>query len=138
MRACAFSALLLVTVLAAACSKDEATTTTASTTTSPTTSTFASRLTPTGAVSRSFTATKSGTVTVTLTAAGAPSTRVGLGIGVPTSGIARCSLSSAITTVAGPAPQIVASVDAGDYCVAVYDVGSLAGEITFDLTIVYP
>ena len=120
------------------CGDDNQTTTTPTTPTSPTTSTLSTKLTVNGSVSRSFTASKAGSVTVTLTSAGAAGTVVGLGIGVPSTGIARCTLSSATTTAAGSQPQIVANVDAGAYCVAVYDVGNLRDEITFELTVVFP
>ena len=104
--------------------------------TSPTTTTLSTRLTVNGAISRSFTATQAGTVSVTLNNAGAAV--VGLGLGVPSTGVARCVLTTAIVTSAGTTPQIAAPVDAGTYCVAVYDVGRLTNEITIDLTIVYP
>lgn len=132
-------ATALAALLATGCSNDDNTTTpTTPTPTSPTTSTFTTTLTPSGAVSRLFTATTAGAVSVTLTSAGPANPRLGLGIGVPAPGVARCSLSTAITTVPGGAPQIQASVDPGNYCVVVYDIGALTDEITFDLTLVYP
>jgi hypothetical protein len=126
--------------LTIACGKDAATTTATPTPapTSPTTSTFASRLTVNGAVSRTFTATQAGTVTVLLTNAGGPFTRVGLGLGVPTTGVARCALSTAMVTTPGATPQISAAVDPGAYCVTIYDIGTLADTIDFSLTLVYP
>src|SRR5438105_1994209 len=91
------AALALGAVMVACGNNNQTTTTpTTPTTTSPTTSTFASRLTPNGAVSRSFTASAAGTVTVTLTNAAGPVTRVGLGMGVPSTGVAKCALSTAI------------------------------------------
>ncbi len=140
MRAHFLPVVLLVASLAAGCSNDDTTQATPTTPTpaSPTTSTLTSKLTPSGAVSRLFTATKAGSVSVTLASTGPADTRLGLGIGVPSTGIARCSLSTTITTVAGPSPQIIATVDAGNYCVVLYDVGTLTDEITFDLTLVYP
>jgi hypothetical protein len=126
--------------LATACGNDSQTTTptTPTTPTGPTTSVFASRLTPGGAVSRSFAATTAGTVTVMLTNAAGPSTIVGVGIGVPTTGLARCALSTAIRTAPGSTPQISAAVDAGQYCVTVYDVGTITTAIDFSVTLVYP
>ena len=124
--------------LTSACGKDTPTTTTPSTPTSPTTSTFASRLTAKGAVSRSFAATQAGTVSVTLTNAGGPFTLVGLGIGVPTTGIAGCALSTAINATPGSSPQLTASVDAGSYCVTIYDIGTLTSPIDFSITVVFP
>lgn len=120
------------------CGKDTPTTPTPTTPTGPTTAIFASRLTPNGAVSRSFGATTAGTVTVMLTNAAGPSTVVGLGIGVPTTGVARCALSTAISTASSSTPQIAAAVDAGQYCVTVYDLGTLTSPIDFSVTLVYP
>jgi hypothetical protein len=130
----------LVAALAATagCGNNTTTPTTPTTPTGPTTSIFASRLTPGGAVSRSFGATATGTVTVMLTNAAGPSTVVGLGIGVPTTGIAKCALSTAINTASGSTPQISAAVDAGQYCVTVYDLGTLTSTIDFSVTLVYP
>ena len=130
-------------MLTAACGNDTATPTTPTPTpTGPTTSIFSSRLTPGGAVSRLFDASAAGTVTVMLTNAAGPFTRVGIGIGVPTNttvtGIARCSLSTAIATASGSTPQITTTVDAGPYCVAIYDLGTLTDTIDFSITLVYP
>jgi hypothetical protein len=132
-------ATLILGALTSGCGNDDTTTTTTPTTpTSPTTSVFASRLTPNGAISRSFGATTTGTVTVMLTNAGGPFTQVGLGIGVPTTGIAGCALSTSISTAPGSTPQISAAVDAGQYCVTVYDLGTLTSAIDFSVTLVYP
>lgn len=126
-------------VLTVGCGKDNTTTpTTPTTPTGPTTSVFASRLTPGGAVSRQFGATTTGTVTVMLTNAAGPTTVVGLGIGVPTTGIAKCALSTAIQTASGSTPQISAAVDPGQYCVTVYDLGTLTSPIDFSVTLMYP
>src|SRR5262245_10847386 len=124
--------------LMSGCGKDSTTTPTPTTPTGPTTSIFASRLTPNGAISRSFGATTAGTVTVMLTNAAGPTTVVGLGIGVPTTGFARCALSTSIQTPSGTTPQISAPVDAGQYCVTVYDLGTLTSPIDFSVTLVYP
>jgi hypothetical protein len=134
-------AALGLATLAAACGNNNTATTTPitpTTPTGPTTSVFASRLTPGGAVSRQFGATTTGTVTVMLTNAAGPTTVVGLGIGVPTTGIAKCALSTAIQTASGSTPQIAAAVDPGQYCVTVYDLGTLTSPIDFSVTLVYP
>src|SRR5262245_11015018 len=131
-------AVLTWASLMSGCGKDSTTTPTPTTPTGPTTSIFASRLTPSGAVSRSFGATTAGTVTVMLTNAAGPTTVVGLGIGVPSTGIAKCALSTAIRTASGTTPQISTPVDAGTYCVTVYDLGTLTNPIDFSVTLVYP
>jgi len=141
VRTFALIAALALGTLAAACGNNNTTTTTPTTPTTPTgptTSVFASRLTPGGAVSRSFGATTTGTVTVMLTNAAGPTTVVGLGIGVPTTGIAKCALSTAIQTASASTPQISAAVDPGQYCVTVYDLGTLTSTIDFSVTLVYP
>jgi hypothetical protein len=139
MRRGAIGLSLGLAVLTAGCGNNTpATPTTPTTPTGPTTSIFASRLTPGGAVSRSFGATTTGTVTVMLTNAAGPLTRVGLGIGVPTTGIAKCALSTAISTASATTPQISAAVDPGQYCITIYDLGTLTSPIDFSITLVYP
>ena len=49
-----------------------------------------------------------------------------------------CLLNSSVTAAAGSAPQLSAPVDAGDYCVKLFDVGGLTAPMSFTLTIVYP
>jgi hypothetical protein len=131
-------AMLGLMFLTASACGDKTTTTPTTTTTSPTTSVFSSRLTPGGAVSRQFGASTAGTVTAMLTNAAGPNTVVGLGIGVPTTGLAKCALTTTIQTNAGPTPQLSASVDAGNYCVVVFDLGTLTSAIDFSVTLVYP
>jgi hypothetical protein len=131
------SALIAALAMAAACG-NSTTPTTPTTPTGPTTSIFASRLTPGGAVSRQFGASTNGTVTAMLTNAAGPNTVVGLGIGVPTTGLAKCALSTAVQTKAGSTPQLSATVDAGNYCVVVYDLGTLTSPIDFSVTLVFP
>lgn len=77
-------------------------------------------------------------MTVRLVSAGDPSTIVGLGIGVPLGGISNCTLSTSVDTTAGTTPQIAATVDAGSYCVAIYDLGALTSAVDFEITINYP
>src|SRR5262245_53440238 len=129
-----------VGVLATGSGNDnQPTTPTPTTPTGPTTTVFASRLTPNGAVSRSFAATTAGTVTVMLTNAAGPFTRVGLGLGVPTTGtVARCAFSTAIGTASSSSPPISASVGAGQDCVAIYDLGTLTEPVDFSVPLVYP
>ena len=131
-------ALGAISLFAASCGDDAPTTTPTPTPTSPTTSTFASALPVQGSVSRVFATTQAGTVTVTLKSAGATSTVVGLGIGVPHTGVANCALFTTSRTTASTTPQITAPVDVGQYCVALYDVGTLTSPINFEVTIVYP
>jgi hypothetical protein len=120
------------------CGEDNVGTTSPSEPTSPTTSHFVGRITVNGSAARVFTISSAGTVTVRLVNAGGPFTVMGLGLGVPFGGVSNCTLSTSLNTASGSAPQIVAPVDPGTYCVALYDVGELRGETDFEVTITYP
>ncbi len=114
------------------------TTTPTSPTTSPVTETFSSQLFVGGSASRSFTAAKAGTATVTLVSNSGPSTaKLGFGIGVPDVLGSGCLFTrSSDTAVTGTSFSL--PVDAGTYCVRVYDVGALTANVTFTITIVRP
>ena len=127
-------ALLLATV-AAACSKDA--TTTAPSTSATTTLTFSSALVAGGASSHAFVVSKAGTITVPLASLGAAGP-VGLGLGIPNPSGTGCNLTMAVTTSAGANPQLTAAVEAGSYCVRIYDIGRLADSVGFAITIVHP
>jgi hypothetical protein len=128
-------ALGLAALLASACGDDTVTTPSLP---SPTTSDFSSQLVVSGSSSRSFTATKNGTVVVTLDEAGPAGTVVGLGIGVPFNGVSGCALNKAITATAATIPHLAEAVEAGRYCVAIFDTGTLTSTINFKMTIVFP
>jgi hypothetical protein len=124
----------------AACDNGPSTTddsTPTSPTTSPVTEVFSSQLFVGGTSSRSFTAVKAGTATVTLTSAGTASTKVGFGIGVPDTLGSGCLFTrSSDTATAGTTFSL--PVDAGIYCVRIYDLGTLTSNIQFSITIVRP
>ena len=127
-------------LLSAGCGNDTTTpATTTPTKTSPVTETFTSIVSPLGAVSRSFTMTDAGTISVTLATAGPPPTVVmGLGLGYAVSP-GGCSLTTVVNTAAGPSPQITTTADAGDYCVAILDVGNAPKTgISFSISILHP
>ena len=87
-----------------------------------------------------------GTVSVTLTSAvetlpgGAllPTVVMGLGIGTPTG--STCTLLSGGTTTAqgGSSPQLSGSLNAGAYCVQVYDVTSQVGPVAYAVAVSHP
>lgn len=129
---------LCATLMLAGCGDKNASPTAPTTPTGPTTAAFQSRLAVNGAASRTFSVATAGNVTAMLTNAGGPFTVMGLGIGVPLGGVANCTLSSSVNTASGSTPQIVAAVDPGTYCVAIYDVGNLTGPTDFAITISYP
>jgi len=61
-----------------------------------------------------------------------------LGIGIPQSNGAGCLLTQTVAASAAAAPQITVAVDAGTYCVRLYDTGSLVTQVAFIVTIVRP
>jgi hypothetical protein len=102
------------------------------------TDTFASFLAIGGSSFHTFPVSQSGAIIITLTSV-TPSSMVGLGIGIPGASTSTCILSSSLTATAGSTPQITVPVDAGTYCVDVYDAGTLtAPGVSFSLTIAHP
>jgi hypothetical protein len=100
------------------------------------TDTFASFLAIGGSSAHTFPVSKSGTIVVTLTSV-TPSLMVGVGIGIP--GSSTCILSSSSNATAGLTPPITIPVDAGTYCVEVYDAGALnVPGVAFSMTIAHP
>lgn len=120
-------------------SPTEPTATTATTTSTAGTSTFASSFGPQGASSRLVTASAAGTLVVTLDSAGPPADIVvGLGVGIPRNDGGGCFVSSSVNTAAGSGARISVAVDAGNYCVKVYDIGNARSTVSFSSTITNP
>jgi hypothetical protein len=117
----------------ATCGNDA--TTTPTETTSPTTVTWTTQLGAHGAASRSFVASRSGTVSVTLQSA--PVT-LGLAVGVPPASQSGCRPSTSATASPGTSPQLTAAVEQGSYCVMVYDIGEITDQIAFSIEVIYP
>ena len=111
--------------------------TTPTTPVSPVTETFSSIVYPQGTASQQFVAAKAGTVTLTLGALASPGP-VGLGIGITQQTGLGCFLSTIVQATADTLAQITAPVDAGSYCVKVFDVGNLTVPTAFSVTIVRP
>ena len=133
-----FGPVLLVSLLCAGCGGTASPTTpTPSAATSPTTQVFASVVTAGGTATRFFAASQHGTVTITLESLGQP-VAVGLGLGLALLNAGGCYLSTSVDTAAGSGAQIVTSVDEGNYCVKIYDVGNLTSPAAFSITIVAP
>lgn len=131
-------ALLLSAVAAAGCGDDDPPPTTPA---PPTTQsvTWSTSLATGGASSRSFRSTRNGTVSVTLQAlAGSTTIRAGLGVGIPLGDGSGCVLSRSVETTAGATAQIELDVDAGNYCMQVYDLGELTQPASFTVLLVYP
>ena len=127
--------LVFIAAMVGACGDETATPTSPTTPTKSGPETWASALAPGGTSSRSFTVTAAGTINVTMTSAGST---VGLGVGLPRVSGGGCRLSVSVTTGGGSAPQISTPADAGQYCVQVFDLGTLSDPISFTLTIDHP
>jgi hypothetical protein len=132
VRACAVA--VSVALMLAACGSNNTPTTPTNTSTT-TTENWSSVLAPGGASTRSFTVNAAGTIAVTLTVAG---TTVGLGVGLPRTSGGGCRLGVAVNAVPGTTPQISTQADAGQYCVQVYDLGTLTDPTGFALKIDHP
>jgi hypothetical protein len=126
--------LVIAALLVAGCG-DNTTSTTPSNTSTTMSETWSSTVAPGGQSSRSFTVNSSGTISVTLTAAGAT---FGLGVGLPRVTGGGCRLGVSVNTAAGSTPQISTAADAGQYCVQVYDLGTLTDPVGFALKIDHP
>jgi len=98
---------------------------------------FSGTVYPDGRTQWPFELTATGTVRVTLTSVDPSSLVLGVGIG-EFSGH-RCELASQAETKASNAPQLTSLVDAGEKCVAVFDVGGVPSSgASFSLTIQGP
>jgi hypothetical protein len=126
---------LVLTALSAGCTAEAVPTAPSSTPTA----TFESQLYPQGVASQTFQMSSTGTVRVTLTNVRPdPATVVALGLGIPRSDGGGCNASRSVETSSGTAPQLTMTADAGSYCVRVWDVGRLTGDVFFTVTIERP
>ena len=76
-----------------------------------------------------------GMTSLTLVSAGASAT-IGMGFGAWDGQV--CRLNSTVVVQANTNPLIVATVDPGNYCIRVYDVGQLTSPILFTIDTIYP
>jgi len=132
---------LVLALIGSACGSDPIAPTPTVAPPSPVTETFASGLVVLGTSSRTFDAAEAGSVELTLTSSGPPTdVPVSMGVGIPTPGASGgCSLTTAaVNAVPGTTPQITIQVDAGKFCVKVFDSGTLAAQTFFSVTIVRP
>ena len=105
----------------------------------PVTETFENQLGLQGTASRSFVVSETGTVSVTLTSAGPPSdVALGIGVGIPRATGSGCSLNRSVTATAGAAPHLTVTAEPGTYCVQVFDVGKLTGDVRFSVSVLHP
>ena len=120
-------------LMLAGCGSDS-TPTTPSAPSGTVTENWSSVIAPGGASTRSFTVNSSGTIVVTFTAG----PTAGLGVGLPRTTGGGCRLSVSVNASPGATPQISTQADAGQYCVQVYDLGTLTDPIGFALKIEHP
>lgn len=105
--------------------------------TSAGTADYASTVVPTGSTARTFLASAAGTATVTMVSLSPASvSALGLGLGFQRNDASGCEIASAITATSGAALSL--PLDAGKYCVKVFDPGTLTGPAAFTIRIVYP
>lgn len=129
--------VLLSAFTVAACGEDETPTTPTPRTTESVT--WSTNVANGGATSRSFRTTRNGTVSVTLQSlAGSTTLRAGLGVGIPLGDGSGCVLSRSVEATAGATAQLELAVDAGNFCVQVYDPGTLTQPVGFTILLVYP
>ena len=134
--------ILIVLVTACACSGGtDSTTSTTSSTTAPTTAVTTENFTGTvdvgGQDVHPFTvALSGGQLNVILTAAGPPST-IYMGVGVGTYSGSTCTLLSSgyVVAQAGATAQLSGTINAGSYCVMVYDAGNQTAQISYAVTV---
>ncbi len=104
----------------------------------PRTETFSSILPMQGAAARTITATQAGQLTVTLQSLGGGITQVGLGVGIQRFD-GTCAFTRSVEASPGSSPQITIGIPAGfDYCVRVYDLGTLTAPISFSIALGIP
>ncbi len=110
----------------------------ASQATSPGSSTWATNigLGANGSASRLIPTSAGGTITVSLDSISYPGGQLGMGLGIPGSGGSGCVLAQ--VAVGGVSTTVSGTVDAGNFCAAVYTVGRTNGPVNFSTTIVHP
>ncbi|HMD36862.1 MAG TPA: hypothetical protein VKH42_17935 [Vicinamibacterales bacterium] len=103
-----------------------------------TTKTFPGTVAAGGQTNTNFTTAEAGSLAVTLTAAGPPSNitmRVGLGQPATTDST-QCVVNNLfLDTAASATPQISLTVAAGNYCVAIRDIGMATGPVSYTFTV---
>jgi hypothetical protein len=124
---------IIAVMMLAGCGSDN-TPTTPSNTSTTMTENWSSVLAPGGASTRTFTLNAAGTIVVTMTAG----PTAGLGVGLPRTTGGGCRLGVSVNASSGTTPQISTQADAGQYCIQVYDLGTLTDPVGFALKIEHP
>jgi len=135
---CVVPFALLGTLATVGCTSSTASTA-ATSPTAVTTETFNGTVNVGGSDFHTFTSTQSGDVNVTLNAASPPST-IFMGVGIGTPSASTCALLSGGTadTQAGTTSQLSGTLDAGTYCVEVFDVGNETAPVSYTVTVAHP
>lgn len=89
--------------------------------------------------SHRFTMTQRGLVSVTLSRVGPPATvTVGLGFGTWTDPVCTVAVVDTLNTTARATPQFVGTAPAGNYCVAISDVGAMVAPVDYFIFVAHP
>lgn len=130
-------ALMAMALSASACDEDPPTTPDPPTPPVINTETFTGTINPNGAQTQSFNTEASGTLTATLISIAPDSTtRIGLALGT-WNGLS-CKIEIANDN-AQQGVSITGSASAlGSFCVRIYDIGALTGNITYEVRVTHP
>jgi hypothetical protein len=140
MTRCLALVLLLAAIGCSGGSGSSSTTTPSSTPPLPPTSeTFTGTVPVGGSMSHAFTVSlNNGQLTADLTAAGPPPTIfMGLGVGTVTNGVCTLINGGSAIIQAGPSAQLSGAVNAGAYCVAVFDAGNQTADVTYTVVVTH-
>jgi hypothetical protein len=129
--------LLLVLALPAACGDDDPTPIDPTPIPEDTTETFTGSLNPNGGITHPFNAARSGTITATLTSV-APDATVTVGLSLGTWNGASCQIVIANDRATQGTVVIGTGSSLGPFCVRLYDIGSLAETITYEVQVRHP
>jgi hypothetical protein len=136
--------LLVVPVLAAltagACNNSSTNSTSPTPATPSKTETFAGAVPVGGSSFNNFVVALSGEVITSLTAAGPPATIfMGVGIGTPTATTCPHTVTENRAGIqAGPNPIGDFMLNAGTYCIDIFDIGNAQGPVTYSVTVAHP
>lgn len=131
--------LLLTAAIVVGCTNNPTTPTTTpapAPRTSPVTEAFTSNLTVQGSVTRMVRAEQAGTFTARITATDQAEVNVGLALGLRAGNA--CLVTTDAIGAAGAGLELSLTVDGGDYCVRIFDVGQLQAPMSFTITLTYP
>jgi hypothetical protein len=102
------------------------------------TETFSGILPVLGSATRTVNASQPGLLSSIVTSATPPNVRLGFGLGIPRIDGAGCHLTMAISTVTSAATPISSQVDAGTFCVRLFDVGNATSTVNFTISTAHP